>query len=248
LDEEMLKRDTSDELSYSQPDPLLVASRYSDEYIALACALFGYGSAKLIVKFLDSLDFNLLDQDENTIQKSLDNHYYRFQSSKDIIEFFITLSQLKKECSLEDIFYEAYRKENNILEGLDKLIQTIQNTNLYTSSGYRFLIGSRPKKDKNNQIKIVGSSTYKRYNMWLRWMVRIDKLDMGLWTKVDSKDLLMPLDTHTFKISQKLGLLKRKTYDLKAVVELTNTLKSFDPNDPVKYDFALYRIGQEKLI
>ena len=79
-------------------------------------------------------------------------------------------------------------------------------------------------------------------------MVREDELDMGIWSKIDKKDLLMPLDTHTFKVSQKLGLLKRKTYDMKAVLELTQTLKSFDKNDPIKYDFALYRLGQEKII
>jgi uncharacterized protein (TIGR02757 family) len=58
----------------------------------------------------------------------------------------------------------------------------------------------------------------------------------------------MPLDTHTFKISHQLGLLKRKTYDLQAAIELTDTFKSFDPLDPIKYDFALYRIGQEKIL
>jgi uncharacterized protein (TIGR02757 family) len=78
-------------------------------------------------------------------------------------------------------------------------------------------------------------------------MVRSDNLDMGLWKRVDKKDLLIPLDTHTFKVSQKLGLLKRKSYDLKAVLELTENLKKFDKSDPVKYDFAIYRIGQERL-
>ena len=75
-----------------------------------------------------------------------------------------------------------------------------------------------------------------------------DELDMGLWSKIDKKDLLMPLDTHTFKMSQKLGLLKRKSYDMKAVFELTDRFRQWDKNDPVKYDFALYRIGQEKLL
>ena len=57
----------------------------------------------------------------------------------------------------------------------------------------------------------------------------------------------MPLDTHTFHVSRRLGLLKRKTYDMKASIELTGTLRSFDKSDPVKYDFALYRLGQEHL-
>jgi uncharacterized protein (TIGR02757 family) len=91
------------------------------------------------------------------------------------------------------------------------------------------------------------AGTYKRYMMYLRWMVRKDSLDLGLWSKIDKKDLLMPLDTHTFKVSQRLGLLKRKTYDMKAAIEVTHRLRTFDKEDPIKYDFALYRLGQEKL-
>ncbi len=84
--------------------------------------------------------------------------------------------------------------------------------------------------------------------MYLRWMVRRDALDMGLWQGVRRADLLVPLDTHTFHVSRRLGLLKRRQYDLKAVFELTDRLRAFDPADPVKYDFALYRLGQENLL
>ncbi|WP_321778370.1 DUF2400 family protein [Sulfurimonas sp.] len=84
--------------------------------------------------------------------------------------------------------------------------------------------------------------------MFLRWMVRKDNIDMGLWKNINKADLIMPLDTHTFNVSLKLGLLKRKTYDLQSAIELTQTLKIFDKDDPLKYDFALYRIGQEKIL
>jgi uncharacterized protein (TIGR02757 family) len=83
--------------------------------------------------------------------------------------------------------------------------------------------------------------------MFLRWMVRSDSLDMGLWKRIDKSRLVIPLDTHTFHVSRRLGLLKRKTCDMKAALELTEQLRKFDPEDPVKYDFALYRLGQEKL-
>jgi uncharacterized protein (TIGR02757 family) len=79
-------------------------------------------------------------------------------------------------------------------------------------------------------------------------MVRHDELDMGLWTGVDKSDLILPLDTHTFNVSKNLGLLSRKTYDLKSALLITEKLKEFDSNDPIKYDFALYRLGQEKLL
>lgn len=84
--------------------------------------------------------------------------------------------------------------------------------------------------------------------MYLRWMVRKDYLDLGLWTDVERSDLLMPLDVHTFKMGQKLGLISQKSYGFKAVLELTEKLKVFDVSDPVKYDFALYRLGQERKV
>ena len=240
LESELKKRQRDDELSLKRPDPLIVAQKYKDEYISLVCALFAYGNAHQIVKFLSSLDFSLLDQDEIFIRKNIKNYYYRFQSSKDIEEFFITLSRLKNKLLLEDIFLQGYKKDNNILDGLREIITLIYDTNSYRSRGYEFLIGKIPG-NKN-------SSPYKRWNMYLRWMVRDEGLDFGLWRRVEKSSLLIPLDTHTFKVSQKLGLLKRKTYDFKSVEILTQKLKEFDENDPVKYDFALYRLGQERII
>ena len=241
LDKEVEVRNTTTELSYEKPDPLLIASKYQDESIALICALFAYGNAGLIVKFLESLDFSLLDESERNIKAALTKHYYRFQKSEDVIALFIALKRLKKIDSIENIFYKGYKKEHNILDGLWHFIDTLRSVYSYKTQGYNFLIGSVPKKANS-------AGTYKRYMMYLRWMVRKDELDMGLWSKIDTKDLLMPLDTHTFKMSQKLGLLKRKSYDMKAVLELTDRFRQWDKNDPVKYDFALYRLGQERIL
>jgi len=241
LDNEVKARNHSAELSFEKPDPLLVASQYQDESIALICALFGYGNAGLIVQFLQSLDFSLLDCSEEEIKKALSSHYYRFQKSEDVAALFIALKRLRSLESIENIFYTAYKKEENILDGLWHFIETLQSVYPRQTRGYNFLVGSIPKK-------VLSAGTYKRYMMYLRWMVRKDNIDMGLWSKVDQKDLIMPLDTHTFNVSKKLGLLRRKTYDLEAALELTETLKSFDGTDPIKYDFALYRIGQEKML
>ena len=241
LDEEVQTRNNTTELSYEKPDPLFVAAKHQDESIALICALFAYGNAGLIVKFLESLDFSLLEESEKNIKATLAKHYYRFQKPEDVTALFIALKRLKEIDSIENIFHEGYKKEHNILEGLWNFIETLKNIYPYETQGYNFLIGSLPKK-------VNSAGTYKRYMMYLRWMVRKDELDMGLWTKINKKDLLMPLDTHTFKMSQKLGLLKRKSYDMKAVLELTDRFKQWDKNDPVKYDFALYRLGQEKLL
>ncbi|UPT76849.1 TIGR02757 family protein [Sulfurovum sp. XGS-02] len=241
LDNEVEARNNSAELSFDKPDPLFVASQYQDESIALICALFGYGNAGLIVQFLQSLNFSLLDASDEQIKKALSTHYYRFQKNEDVSTLFIALKRLRRVESIEDIFYTGYKKEENILDGLWHFIERLQSVCPRETRGYSFLVGSVPKK-------VLSAGTYKRYMMYLRWMVRKDALDMGLWSRIDKKDLLMPLDTHTFQVSRRLGLLKRKTYDMKASIELTETLRTFDEKDPIKYDFALYRLGQEKLL
>ena len=247
LDQEVLARNTSYELSYEKPDPLLVASRYLDEYAILLCALFGYGKASVIVNFLDRLDVTLLDASEEVIEKELKGFYYRFQNSEDVIAIFKALRRLKQQQSLNTLFYEAYKKDASVLEGIDAIIDAIYQSLDYNSRGYTFLISTPMKRNRLNQIKPNGNSPYKRWNMFLRWMVRTDALDLGLWKNIDTKDLILPLDTHTFNVSKRLGILTRKSYDLHAALLITNRLKMFDFKDPIKYDFALYRLGQEHL-
>ncbi len=241
LEQEVAARNRKDELCYERPDPLLVASRYRDERIALICALFGYGNAKQIVRFLESLDFTLLDASEEQIEREVGGLYYRFQNSKDVAALFIALRRLGLENSIEAIVRRGYEKEADIRQGLWELIGELERLSDRKSRGYRFLIGQIPK-DPNR------CAPFKRYMMFFRWMVRRDALDMGLWSGIDRSDLIIPLDTHTHAVSLKLGLLGRKSYDMKAALELTQTLRSFDPSDPVKYDFALYRIGQERAL
>ncbi len=241
LDTEVKKRNSIDEVSEEKLDPILVAHRYKDPTISLICALFAYGNVKQIVKFLNSLDFSLLKKSDEEIEKTLKNHYYRFQKSKDVIALFIALKRLNEISSLEEVFKKGYRKNHSTIEGLHVTMETIYKLYPHVSQGYNFLIGKVTTKTK-------GAGALKRWMMFLRWMVREDNIDMGLWRGVDRSDLIMPLDTHTFNVSKKLGLLKRKTYDLQAAIELTQTLKTFDKGDPLKYDFALYRIGQEKLL
>jgi uncharacterized protein (TIGR02757 family) len=241
LDAEVLKRNSQTELCQERLDPIMVAHRYHDERISLICALFAYGNVKQIVKFLDSLDFSLLDADEEEIKSRLSTHYYRFQNSADVTALFIALKRLHANNeSLEELFYKAYYQNKNLFEGLHAMIERLYALFPHNSQGYNFLLSKVQTNPK-------GAGALKRWMMYLRWMIRHDNIDMGLWSAVACSDLVMPLDTHTFKVSQKLGLLKRKSYDLAAAIELTQKLKKFDKNDPLKYDFALYRIGQEKL-
>lgn len=241
LDEEVLKRNKIDEVSEDRLDPILVAHRYNDPTISLICALFAYGNVKQIVKFLDSLDFSLLKKSDDEIRDALKNHYYRFQKSEDVIALFIALKRLNETSTLEELFKRGYCLNKSTIDGINEMIKTIISLYSHQSQGYNFLTSKVTTKTK-------GAGALKRWMMFLRWMVRDDNIDMGLWSGIDKADLIIPLDTHTFNISKKLGLLTRNTYDLEAAIELTKTLKTFDNLDPLRYDFALYRIGQEKLL
>ena len=102
----------------------------------------------------------------------------------------------------------------------------------------------RPRTTKHLPDPLANSSA-KRINMFLRWMIRHDKcgVDFGLWKFIEPSQLSIPLDVHTGNVARKLGLLKRKQSDWKAVAELTSMLRTFDSSDPVKYDFALFGLG-----
>lgn len=239
LNAEADARNNYDELSEMRPDPLMVARNYSDEHFALTCAMFAYGNVKAIVSFLSSIDPHDT-VDELTLRSSLANKYYRFQNTEDIIQWFMTLNALKQIGGAEKVFMQGYGN-GKVLGGLSGLIATLYDLNPYRSQGYEFLLG-KPI------TSIAKASAMKRWMMYLRWMVRRDNLDMGLWREVKTSDLIMPLDTHTFQVSRSLGLLQRKQCDLRAALELTETLRRFDPLDPIRYDFALYRIGQEKIV
>lgn len=239
LDDQVQKRNCSEELCDDRPDPLMVARECPDEHFALTCALFAYGNARAIVAFLRSLDHDLIGKEEPAIREALRGHYYRFQSSEDIIQWFITLGRIKECGGIEKSFMRGYA-EGGILSGVSEIIDDLYRLNPYRSEGYRFLLG-KP------MTTVAKTSAMKRWMMYLRWMVRRDQLDMGLWKQVSPSELIVPLDTHTFTVSRRYGLLHRSQCDMKAALELTQTLRGFDPKDPVKYDFALYRLGQEKI-
>lgn len=232
------RNDTED---FKTPDPLVVLRKYRGhedfDYIALCCALFSYGNAKQIVKFLEQIDFSWLRISEEEFEK-IQMPYYRFQTSRDVKDFFAILRKMRRKYQLRDIAFQGYRK-GGILGAIDACI-----TNLYSlmhktpTGGMRHLI-SKP---------LPNSSALKRYNLFFRWLVRKDNIDFGYWNEFDTKDLIIPLDTHISNISRKLGLLNRKASDIKSAILVTEALKQYDSKDPVKYDFALYRIGQEKIV
>lgn len=96
----------------------------------------------------------------------------------------------------------------------------------------------------------ANNSSCKRINMFLRWMVRNDQngVDFGIWKRIPIESLKIPLDVHVFRVASNLGLISRTKADWKTVEELTKVLRSFDPKDPVKYDYALFSLGVLKSI
>ncbi len=99
-----------------------------------------------------------------------------------------------------------------------------------------------PKRTLKHVSSPARNSSCKRLNMFLRWMVRKDDrgVDFGIWTKIRSSQLCIPLDLHVERVARELNILSRKSLDWKAVEEITVYLKQIDPKDPIKYDFALF--------
>ena len=249
LDFHYNERNKTFELSLDKPDPLYVVKNnlHSTQNIAemaIICALLSYGNAKCIVATLLKLDFSFLDSKTNSRILEFDFPLYRFQTKDDIRLIFLAMHKIIQNGGIKPIFLDSYLKNENVIDGINALIFALRNVLESTklTRGLDFLIG-RPSFNPKN------SSPLKRWNMFLRWLVRKDNIDFGLWDgDVNRANLILPLDTHTFKLSKSLGLLNRKTYDLQAAIEVTNNLKNFCAFDPIKYDFALYRLGQEKLL
>ena len=133
--------------------------------------------------------------------------------------------------------------------GLEAALRPKVNTDNYQVAIHDFKqlffeIPHLPRTQKHISDPIKGSAA-KRINMFLRWMVRDAKkgVDFGIWKSHSTSHLHCPLDVHTGNIARKLNILKRKQNDWKAIKELDITLREFDKNDPVKYDFALFGLG-----
>ena len=135
----------------------------------------------------------------------------------------------KNHGGLEQVFTSAYLKNKNIKEAIAYFRDI-------------FLEINHLQRSEKHIANVNKNSAAKRINLFLMWLVRNDGrgVHFGLWKNIDTADLMLPLDVHTANMSRALGLLTRKQNDWKAVEELTSNLKNFDPQDPVKYDFALF--------
>ncbi|MCB4797537.1 TIGR02757 family protein [Neotamlana laminarinivorans] len=145
-------------------------------------------------------------------------------------------------------FINALQNIYNNHNGLEPLFNKLNNNNLQLAiSKFKQVFFEiehlqRTQKHISDPLK---KSAAKRINMFLRWMIRQDHagVDFGIWKSISPSQLSCPLDVHSGNVARKLGLLKRKQNDAKALNELDNNLKILDPEDPVKYDFALFGLG-----
>lgn len=235
------------------PDPLEFPHRFKDYYdieiSAFISSLFAYGNIKQIISILEKIHSLMTNQPYEFIrnynrkkgEEFFKNVTHRFYSTNDIVVLFEILRNIyDKNGSLKNLFMNCYR---NNCENLKETISCFSNEMINMmharteiTHGIKFMFPF-PKK----------GSTCKRMNLFLRWMVRKDELDFGLWSEIPAHKLIIPVDTHVASISKKLKLTKQKNVTWKMAVEITENLKKFDPDDPVKYDFAICHIGMRKM-
>lgn len=207
------------------------------EIAGFLAALFAFGKREVFIKKLNEL-LNIMEMKpldfvlNYDFKAGLNGANYRFIREGDLVTFFLQLRRLYLNSSLEELFAAAFKEESETFFALQKVCDYFYDTKNVTE-GYKFML-SNPKN----------KGAMKRMNMFLRWMIRKNSpVDIGLWGFLDQSKLLIPLDVHVGKISRSLGLIQRKQNDFKTVIELTEKLKEFNPNDPVKYDFALFGYG-----
>jgi uncharacterized protein (TIGR02757 family) len=242
--------------SQISPDPLQFLHLFSKEEdieaMGFIASIFAYGNVKQIINTLDKIliisnfkpyDF-VLNFGKTQSKIKLKGLKHRFYTDEDIQNLFSSLNNIyKQKDSLKNLFIENfYNEEQNIKNGLSlfskSFIEEIKKRTKVkkVSPGVRFMF----------PLPELGSAC-KRMNLFLRWMVRKDGLDFGLWDGIHPDKLVIPVDTHIARICKTLQLTTYKNVSWKMAEEITENLKKFDPVDPVKYDFAICHIGMRKM-
>ncbi len=233
-----------------KPDPLQFVYHYTKpvdmEVAGLLSAVLAYGRVLQIEKDLNNLFSRMgdspytfaLDFDKTKRQK-LSSFKHRFTTGDDISDLLTVLQNvLQQQKSLESHFLLAYDKsDENIIPALTKFCDSLyeiyfRQTGQEVSRGFKYLLASP-----------AGGSVCKRLNLFLRWMVRDDEVDTGLWKHIDKAKLIVPVDVHMGRLCGILGFYDRKTISLTTAVQITKSFAEIEPDDPVKYDFALSRVG-----
>ena len=205
-------------------------------------AIFAWGNRRTIINkskelmgLMDNSPHDFCLNHKETDLKNFLNFKHRTFNPTDLLYFISFFKHhYSNYKSLEDAFYNSMHKnDENVEAGLNGFYQ------------YFFSLEHVPHRTLKHIASPAKKSTCKRLNMYLRWMVRQDKngVDFGIWKKISPAQLVIPLDVHVARVARNFDLIQRKATDWETAVELTNYLKTLDPKDPAKYDFALFGLG-----
>ncbi|WP_310991800.1 TIGR02757 family protein [Aequorivita marina] len=229
--------------NFIETDPIQIPHLFSKkediEIAGFLVATIAWGNRKSIIKngnrlveLMGNSPYDYVLNFSNSSTDALSGFVHRTFNSDDLTYFFKSLQNIyKNHGGLEKLF--AKHAEANSLQ-----ISIHHFKKVFFELDHL----SRTEKHVSDPLK---NSAAKRVNMFLRWMVRNDNtgVDFGLWKSIDPSALSCPLDVHSGNVARKLNLLGRKQNDAKAVTQLDSALRNLDPDDPVKYDFALFGLG-----
>lgn len=238
--------------AYIQDDPIRIPYRFADdpkacELVAFITALFSYGRRDLIIETVSNLiritendPVGFLERFHPRRDAKLFQHFvYRFNKGPDLVFLWERLQWAYREYgSLENLFVEA--SGPNLKSGIAGFTDRLLGERPLSTYGMKFLF-AHPDK----------GGACKRFNMFLRWMVRYDadpesRVDFGLWKQaLKPSDLIVPLDTHILNMNRRLGLCRRTDGSWRTAEEITAVFRLLCPEDPVKYDFALFGFSLE---
>ncbi len=226
---------------YVSSDPLVFLYDYPDvrdrEIAGLVASSLAFGNVKQINKsvarVLQSMGASprrhLLSKGVKGLDGSLKGFKHRWIDSRQITRLLSSvITALEKFGTLEGCFNSHMRSAGgDINPALSGFVNELDGG--FLRKGFLACPGK--------------GSPCKRLYLYLRWMVREDEVDPGGWSSLSPAKLTVPLDTHMYRLSRKLGLTERSQRDMKTAVEITDSFREISPEDPVKYDFALTRVG-----
>lgn len=241
----------------SEADPIRSPASYERaedrEVAAWIASAFAYGRVETILSSVDRILGALGPQPSAALDRignfrrfareELAGFRHRFHSGLDASALLYAIARARAEAGSVRAFFEReYRPEDRDVGGLLSRV-----TQRILAFDWRPALRRRtPPEDSAVRFFFpdpVSGSACKRWNLYLRWMVRKDALDFGLWKGIPTSRLVIPTDTHVHRVARRLDLTRRKAADWKTAREITDRLARFDPEDPVRYDYALCEIG-----
>lgn len=224
-------------------DPISIPHQFTKkediEIAAFLTATIAWGNRKMIItnakKLMAILDFSphdfILNHQESDLAACSDFVHRTFNST-DLLFFILALQHIYLNYDGLETVFGKYTTNTSTQPAIHHFKQV-------------FFSIPHPKRTTKHISDPQKGSAAKRINMFLRWMVRKDRagVDFGIWKSISPAVLSCPLDIHTGNVARKLGLITRKQNDAKALAELDYNLRKMDPDDPVKYDFALFGLG-----